>query len=601
MDAATDYFKLNEIRIYPGKSKLCVMIFLFSLFVAIADNTKAQSPGWLWTNSIGGKNSESARSIVVDPKSGDVYATGVFSGTVDFDPSEEVSTLSSVGSSAIFITKFDHSGHLAWARAISSQDVAYAMSIALDHRNGDIVITGSFHGTIDFDPGLDIFNLTSAGTSDLFIAHLDASGNFIWAKGFGGPDAVYVLSIAIDPSGSGDIYTTGHFRGTVDFDPGAEQFNLISVRSDDVFILKLDGNGNFVWAKSFGGPGSDVSRCITLSGNGDIYTTGWFSETVDFDPGPNSHNITSIGHFDIFISKIDRLGNLIWAKQLGGTGDKDGAGSSIVVEPKSGDIYVTGYFEGTADFDPEKGFFYLSSAGLRDIFISKLNSAGNFQWAKSIGGDGLDVGGYLAVDPTGSGDIYTTGYFEGTVDFDPGPGSFHLNSIGCNDIFISKFDDTGNFEWAKAISGSKEETANSIAIDASGSAYVTGLFNGPNISFDSRILLNAEPEKGTSDLFIAKLGAMTSSSNKVGAKKTKIDIYPNPVKDRLYIKLPDEKLSNITLSIFNLKGEMVFSKTVEPGYKELSIDISELPPALYMAELILKEDKLVKPIVKAQE
>jgi hypothetical protein len=586
------------------KPTVYFVITLLLLFYFVCIKTNAQSPEWLWAKSIGGNSSDGARSMVVDPESGDVYATGSFSGTVDFDPGEGTFDLISAGTSNIFITKIDGSGNFVWAKAMGSPDVAYVLSIAFDPAgNRNIYTTGSFQGTVDFDPGPDTFNLTSSGISDIFITKLDYSGNFVWARAVGGPDAVYVLSIALDPSGSGDVYITGYFRGTVDFDPGPESFDLTSLGSDDIFISKLDSYGNFVWAKSLGGSGSDVGRCITIdpTGNGDICTTGWFSGKVDFDPGPNTYNLTAVGRFDIFISKIDGSGHFVWAKQLGGAGIKDGAGFSIAIDPKSGDIYTTGYFEGTADFDPDKGIFTLVSSGLRDIFISKLDRMGNFLWAKAMGGTGLDAGGSIAIDPVGSGDVYTTGYFLGTVDFDSGPGSFNLTSVGPDDIFISKLDDMGNFEWAKSIHGTKEEAANTIALDDLGNVYVAGFFNGPTISFDSKILSNAAPTKSTADIFIAKLDPIATSVVNIHSQPHQIEIYPNPTKDLLRIKVDKEVLDNIKITLFSQSGEVVFSSADNNISHDIILDISRFPSAIYLVEVIANENKIAKQIVKILE
>jgi len=190
---------------------------------------------------------------------------------------------------------------------------------------------------------------------------------------------------------------------------------------------------NFEWAKQLGGVSSDVGSSIAVDAFGNVYTTGYFQGTADFDPGPGAFNLTSAGGGDIFISKLDASGNFVWAKQMGGTSED--VGYSIAVDA-SGNVFTTGYFEGTADFDPGPGTFNLTSAGNTDIFISKLDASGNFVWAKQLGGTDYDSGVSIALDT--SGNVYTTGWFQGTVDFDPGPGTFNLTSAGNSDIFVHK-------------------------------------------------------------------------------------------------------------------------------------------------------------------
>ena len=158
-----------------------------------------------------------------------------------------------------------------------------------------------------------------------------------------------------------------------------------------------------------------------MDSSGNVYTTGYFFFDVDFDPGAGSTELTSAGSNDVFVSKLDPLGNFVWAKRFGGPSSQ--VSFSIAVDD-SGNVYTTGYFQGTADFDPGSGTSNLTSVGSEDVFVSKLNSVGNFVWAKSFGGIGYSV----AVDS--SGNVYTTGYFAGTEDFDPGAGTSNILSLG---------------------------------------------------------------------------------------------------------------------------------------------------------------------------
>ncbi|MBD98920.1 MAG: hypothetical protein CMO34_03675 [Verrucomicrobia bacterium] len=174
-------------------------------------------------------------------------------------------------------------------------------------------------------------------------------------------------SIAVD--GLGNVYTTGRFKGTADFDPGAGTQNLISFgASDDVFISKLDAAGNFVWAKSMGSSSYDEGNSIALDNNGYVYTTGAFNDTVDFDPGTGTYNLSSTGSSDIFISTLDTAGNFVSALKIGGRSHD--VGSAIAVDSAQ-NIYTTGYFNLLVDFDPGAGTSNLIPLGWHDVFISK--------------------------------------------------------------------------------------------------------------------------------------------------------------------------------------------------------------------------------------
>jgi VCBS repeat-containing protein len=186
---------------------------------------------------------------------------------------------------------------------------------------------------------------------------------------------------------------------------------------------------------AMGGSGEDYAISIAVDGADNIYSTGSFEGTVDFDPGPGVFNLTSAGLGDAYVCKLDASGAFQWAKAMGGI-STDG-GRSIEVDD-AGNVYCTGQFSSTADFDPGPGVFNINSAGDGDIFVCKLGASGAFQWAGAMGGPGLDTGGGIVVD--GAGGVYGTGYFEGTADFDPGPGAFNLTSAGGLDAFILKLE-----------------------------------------------------------------------------------------------------------------------------------------------------------------
>ena len=167
---------------------------------------------------------------------------------------------------------------------------------------------------------------------------------------------------------SGNVYTTGFFSGTVDFDPGAGTFDLTSVGNNDVFIQKLDAVGDFIWAKAFGSVHLDNGYSIAVDTSGNVYATGYFQGTIDFDPGAGTFNLASAGNYDLFIQKLDASGNFVWAKAFGSTFDDRGYSMTL---DASGNVYTTGYFSGTVDFDPGAATFNLS--GSFDVFMHKIS------------------------------------------------------------------------------------------------------------------------------------------------------------------------------------------------------------------------------------
>ena len=452
---------------------------------------------FLWAKSFGGTLLDVAHSIAIDA-SGNVFTTGFFQGLADFDPGSGVVNLSSNGSNDAFIQKLDSSGNLIWAKSFGGTSSLIPNSIALDFY-GNIYTSGKFEGIADFNPGVGTVNITSNGSSDVYIQKLDTSGNFVWAKSFGAYGDDQVSSMVVDRNGN--IYSTGRFYGTVNFDPGPATFNLTSNGSSDVFIQKLNSSGNFVWAKSFGGTSNDDAKSIAIDRVGDIYSTGRFSGAVDFDPGVGTVNLTSNGSSDVYLQKLNFFGNLVWAKSYGGTSNDEP--SSIAIDASS-NIYTTGNFRGAADFDPGLGSTRLGSTGSADIFIQKLNSSGNFVWAKSFGGntDENDNGYFIVANGSF---LYTSGAFSGIIDFDPGTGTVNLKSNTSYDVFIQKLNSSGNFIWAKSLVGNSCVN-NYSTLDAQGNIYNVGVFEG-TVDFDPGTGTANLTSNGLKDVFIQKLNS----------------------------------------------------------------------------------------------
>ncbi|MCF8297063.1 MAG: SBBP repeat-containing protein [Saprospiraceae bacterium] len=468
------------------------------LFLILSQLTIAQNYGLEWAIQMGGIgiNDDNWGYSITTDANGNVYSTGFFTGTVDFDPGAGTANLTSVGNRDIFIQKLNSTGNLLWAKQIGGTSYDYGISIKTD-ASGNVYTTGSFSGTVDFDPGIGTVNLTSVGNADIFIQKLDPAGNLLWVKQMGGIYDDEGYSITTDAAGN--LYTTGIFRGTVDFDPGVGTTNLISAGLDDVFILKLDTAGNLLWVKQMGGSSTDQVYSITTDAAGNIYTTGFFSGTADFDPGIGITNLTSAGIDDIFIQKLNSAGNLLWAKQMGGTSYD--FGMSITTDA-AGNVYTTGSFFGTADFDPGTGITNLTSAVYDDIFIQKLDTAGNLLWVKQMIGTGAARA--MSITTDADGNIYTTGHFGGTVDFDPGTGTFNLTSAGYYGIFIQKLDTAGNLLWAKQMSGASPSYGRSITTDADGNIYTTGCFQG-TVDFNPGAGVTNLTSVGFYDIFIQKL------------------------------------------------------------------------------------------------
>ncbi len=327
-----------------------------------------------WVRRIGGTLADEGESVSLD-EDGNVFICGGYEGTVDFNPGPGVVEFTAAGDEDIFITKLDNDGTFLWSRNIGGISTDRAKDIHIDS-SGSALITGIFADTVDFDNGLDEFELVSAGGSnDIFIMKLSNDGDFTWANRSGGTSFDIPFSIVTDTSGN--IYTTGSFQESADFDPDSvETFDLISAGSTDIFIQKLDGDGDLLWASQFGGTGFDQGLGITVDSAGNAYATGRFSETVDFDPGLGVNNVTSMGSRDIYILKLTLDGNFDFVIPFGSaSADR---GTAIVTDMAGCIIVTTGGYDGTIDFnETEDGVSELTTNGATDVFIHKTACEGD--------------------------------------------------------------------------------------------------------------------------------------------------------------------------------------------------------------------------------
>jgi hypothetical protein len=391
-----------------------------------------------------------------------------------------------------------------WVKKFGGTSTDLGFTIKLD-ASGNHIVAGNYNGTIDLDPGAGVFNVTSSGSQDIFICKLDANGNFVWGKSIGGVNEDAVTDLKID--NSGNVYLCGFFRGSADFDPSSNSF-ILSVSSGgataDGFLLKLDLNGNFSYAKQIGGSTAidDHIYSIDLDAQNNIYLTGYFNGSCDLDPGATQFLVSSTGGSDLFVVKLNSSGNFVFAKTVAGTFGNSVSGGSkgFSIKVNTFDIIVVGEFDGTQDFDTGSGTLNLTSNGLLDIFILKLDLNGNFVFAKSIGGTGNDAGNSIQIDQ--SNNLYISGYFNNTVDFNPLSSVNNLTSIGSSDGYLLKLDNSGGYLYCKQIGGLGTDYCGKTSIDNNDNIFVTGSFSN-SVDFDnstSQLLLTSN---GLKDIFVA--------------------------------------------------------------------------------------------------
>lgn len=467
--------------------------------------------------------------------------------------------------------------------------------------DGSSLLTGSFDGICD----LGNTSFTPNGQTDAFVAKVNVDGTFAWARAIGGPGNDYGRNAISDRTGNS--YFLGSFTDSMAVGPTL----LKSKGGEDLFLMKVDLVGNVIWVQSFGGPGQNVGIGLTLDSLGNPIICGYFNSSMSI----GDSTWTGTGGF---LAKVHSQGNLLWAK-----GMKFQTCTSVHADI-SGNIFLGGSFDNSLTLGPST---IVSKGGL-DGFLAKLDTGGNFLWAKSFGGSTWDQ--VLAVSSDYAGNVYSTGHFESTVTL----GDSTVTSIGQQDIIVSKWSASGENIWNRFYGSPGLEQGNGISTDSIGNCYVTGVFSGPmvinsqlyqnqpanalapwilklsqngafqwfhpllttfgvgrDISVDTygngyatgyynnSLQLGASyiSANGGSDVFLLKFG-----NSPVGIspknEKSLLQLFPNPAKDIVQISAP---FPLQTVIISDLLGR-VFPLSLD---NENQLDVSGLPSGCYLLKV----------------
>ncbi|MEM6315687.1 MAG: hypothetical protein AAF743_16490, partial [Planctomycetota bacterium] len=402
-------------------------------------------------------------------------------------------------------------------------------AIVKDAGDGGTIVAGLFSGTTDFAPGAEQVTRTARGDTDIFVAKYDAAGDLLWVNQFGGgnredqfesqedrdqviapfrlglsPTRVsataigageYVTDLAVDADGN--IFAVGTFVGTGTYG----DFVLRTPRGDfyDALMLKIDTDGNLIFARQWGGEFDDAALSVGLDPKGNPYVGGYFSRIADFNPNGGSNpstlrngggpafNLEADGRDDAFVALFSAgAGNLAWVGQFGGDGfesDERDAVNDIAVD-EIGNVYAGGTFSGSADFNPNPNSRFVVRGGDEtDMFTMLLSVNQKLVWVATQGGDDRDGIGAVALAPGGG--VYSVGYFEERADVIPGDDEFFFRAAEGNgiddadtDLVLNRFAEDGTLLWTKQMGGPGFETIGDLTTNASGEPILTGGFFG---------------------------------------------------------------------------------------------------------------------------
>lgn len=387
---------------------------------------------FVWVRTFGSTTNEVAASLDVDAAGNSVLA-GWYATSTDFDPGPGTAIPPFLGNTDApdgFIVTFDSDGIFQWVYTLNSPD--FVSALAAFDLNGDVVVTGFFNETLDFDSGPGDASVTCAASFEGFILKLDADGNYLWTAT--APSTGFSRGLRIVTDSNDNIVVVGEMGGDVDVDPGPGTVLINGAGNLDVFIWKLDTDGDYIWGGTVAGTLLNYGRALAIDQSDNIIVGGSIEGTADMDPGPGITNFTSAGHYDAFVLKLEPNGDFLWAVRAGDLNED--RVEELAIAP-DGSIRALGAFTGTVDFDPGPGADSLTSLGTYNGFAWNLDSDGAH----------LSTGGFLGPDTAEAfrgtmhpdGGLLVAGNFRQNLDAAPGPVSNVLTSAGDIDVFILRF------------------------------------------------------------------------------------------------------------------------------------------------------------------
>lgn len=487
-------------------SALCLSIL--STFVY------AQTPSWGF--NLGSAADDAAQITKVAPN-GNVVVAGKFSSTMDLDPSSAVYNVYCAGGTDIFVACYSPAGAFIWGFSIGASNFEDVTEMTID-ANNNVIIGGAFMGTgIDFDPGAGTAILSFVGGygaagGDGFVAKYSATGAYMWAYDLGAPTRFdFTTGVAVDELDN--VYVCGYFTGVM---AASSSVTWNSSTTGKGYIIKYTPGGSYIWGIVFGWPGYSADDSYPFSiqvKHGKIYTCGILEGSSNFDPaGSAAGALSPSGRYDGYYAIYDTTGAFIYTNSISGTGTADWANN--VTLDASDNMYITGTTQSPSlTFDPTAAGTSTATCpgggGNFDLFISKYNSAGAYQWGKVMGAAGDDFG--VNVDVNGS-NVFFTGNFQNTVDFDPSGAVANLASNGGTDIYITKFDLSGNYICGFNIGSSRDDNGWSLSHDATGNMLAAGFFAGSAVDFDPTASSFPLTSTGGTDGYLIKYNYAASAA-----------------------------------------------------------------------------------------
>jgi hypothetical protein len=504
------------------------------------------------------------------------YVCGQVRDSLDVDFGTAVLDIIPTNQTSMFIAKYSSAGALIWAAQIGNNNAfIYPTSMKIDP-NGNIYMTGLASTepfvNIDFDPGPDTFNLASASTNTRFqwVLKLNTNGEFRWADDIQSINSSSLQSGALNVDNNGNVFISGSWDNTLDFG-GPLNISLSSpIQKYSSFLAKYNSTGVLQWAKGFiydavtsvSLPRSGISEIFVQEDN--IYLSAFFDGTLDFNPGAAVDTLTAPNNYGQHVLiNLDTSANFNFAKLVSGTVRK-------TLLDATGNIYMSGSYFGTVDFDQSTAVVNQTSNGFNDAFVAKYDNNGMLSWVKSFGGADSETARSMTLDADNN--LLITGYFRDTVDFNPGAGINQLSSA-MDDCYLLKLNSTGDYVSAYSWGGTSDDYALGILVDNAGAVLIFGETYSMDMVYDQ--FRGSPPSKK----YLMKLLPQTTALIE-NIKDAGFLIYPNPAKNQFTIS---QAAIGANVNIYDITGKLVISEIVNE--EVMTITTEQLANGLYIVQL----------------
>ncbi|MEO6833963.1 MAG: T9SS type A sorting domain-containing protein [Chitinophagaceae bacterium] len=539
------------------------IILTIILACFLSNSAFAQSPSWAWATS--GQNTKGNQDICVTHDiSGNIYAAGIFGGSITFGDSTYVC----LGKQCIYVTKQDREGRLIWSQTINGPEMHSVSSIAIDE-SGSLYVGG--YTETDTPSATPLWK-------DLLIVKLTPNGAISWRRWYGSKYSDAITGMAVDSKNN--LVFTGYFSNPY-LDDSLVLGNIVLVGQggDDIFLAKMDSSGTVFWAKDIGTKHDEAVYSLGLTKNDAMVVVANFTVSITLGNLPTIRSVSGIGvSGDYFVAEFDSTGNALWAQVIGGNSYPNSTNNGEVqcmklTIDKNGNIYVGGNY---ATCYAKIGPFVLpepfDNQFSYDMWFAKLNPDGTVQWAKRAGGIELDFLRGLATD--NSGNLLITGEAGFQCVFDVDTAQVPLSASGY--LFIVKYDSDGKFKWLKTNGGVKGAVGFGVTV-SDDEVVVVGGFEDASLAFGKSVVYNSSLGNG----FVAKL-----NKEGVGVPLTtagQFSISPNPASNTL--QLQTQQADQFTsYQVSNALGQKVGSGILKSQTQQ-SIGLPDLADGMYYFSL----------------